>query len=166
MSMMVVTAVAFDSTFKTAMQQFIEMYFDGGTHLIASTLVSFPCVSSTFNRPILDRPLEDNVARINFQQLPSPPQEFRQNNLRQKVEYQILVITNDPSGKFQDWASDCLGVIFTQCRDILAQSGIKVERVGNPVAWADPSHEYGVVQRVVGFLVELPGAARNWNWSG
>jgi hypothetical protein len=164
--MTVVTAVAFDSTFKTALQQFIEMYFDGGTHVIASALVSFPLASATFNRPILDRPLQNNVATINFQQLPSPAQEFRGTNLRKKVDYQILVITNDPSGRFQDWASDCLGVILSQCRDVLAQSGIKVETVGEPVAWADPSHEYGVVQRVVRFLVELPGANRNWNWNG
>ena len=162
----VVTAVSFDANMKTALQQFIETYFDGGTHLIASTLVSFPLASATFNRPILDRPLQDNVATINFQQLPSPPQEFRGMNLRKKVDYQILVITNDPSGQFQDWASDCLAVIFTQCRDVLATSGIRVETVGAPVAWSDPAHEYGVTQRVVRFLVELPGANRNWNWNG
>lgn len=163
---MVVTAVQFDATMKTALQQFVETYFDGGTHLIASTLVSFPLASTTFNRPILDRQLEDNVAHINFQQLPSQPQQFRGTNLRKKVDYQILVITNDSSGKFQDWASDCLGVIFSQCRDVLATSGIRIETVGEPVAWADPSHEYGVTQRVVRFLVELPGANRNWAWNG
>ena len=163
--MTVVTAVAFDSTMKTALAQFIEMYFDGTAHNIASTMVSFPLASTTFNRPILDRPLEDNVARINFQQLPSIPQDFRGMNLMRKVDYQVLIITNDPSGKFQDQVSECLGIIFTQCRDILAQSGIRVERVGEPVAMTDPDHEYGVTQRVLRLLVVLPGAARNWNWS-
>lgn len=160
--MTVVTAVAFDSTMKTALNQFIEMYFDGNQHNIASTMVSFPVASTSFNRPILDRPLEDNVAQINFQQLPSPQQDFRQNNLLRKVEYAVLVITNDPSGKFQDWASECLGVIFTQCRDVLAKSGIRVERVGEPLAIPDSTHEYGVTQRMLRFLVELPGGAANW----
>ena len=163
--MIVVTAVAFDSTLKTALQQFIEMYFDGQQHNIASTMVSFPLASTSFNRPILDRPLEDNVAQINFQQLPTLPQDFRGMNLMRKVEYQVLIITNDPSGKFQDQASECLGIIFTQCRDILAQSGIRVERVGEPVAMPDHTHEYGVTQRMLRFLIVLPGGARNWNWS-
>ena len=161
--MTVVTAVAFDSTMKTALAQFVEMYFDGNQHNIASTMVSFPVASTSFNRPILDRPFIDNQAWINFQQLPSPPQEFRQSNLRRKVDYQVLVLTNDPSGQFQDWVSECLAVIFTQCRDVLAQSGIRVERVGEPLAIPDSTHEYGVTQRVLRFLVELPGGAANWN---
>jgi hypothetical protein len=160
--MTVVTAVQFDSTMKTALQQFIEMYFDGGTHEIASTMVSFPVASTTFNRPILDRPLDVPVV-INFQQLPSAPQKFLGRNLMRRVDYQVLVICNDPSGQTQDWASDCLGVIFSQCRDVLAVSGIRVERVGEPLAWADPAHEYGLTQRVVRFLVVLTGGAGNWN---
>jgi len=170
---MVVTAVAFDSQMKTALQQFIEMYFDGNQHLInvvpasggapVPTFISFPPASTTFNRPILDRPLPGDVSQINFQQLPSPPQEFRGRNLRRIVDYQVLGITNDPSGKTQDQVSECLGIIFTNCRDILAQSKIRVQRVGNPVAIPDAEHEYGVVQRVVRFLVELPGGAANWN---
>jgi hypothetical protein len=161
--MMVVTAVAFDSKMKTALQQFVEMYFDGTQHNIASTMISFPAASATFNRPILDRPLPGNVPNINFQQLPSAPQCFYGDDLIRIVDYQVLGITNDPSGKTQDQVSDCLGTVFSQCRDILAQSGIRVDRVGEPVAIPDSLHEYGVVQRVIRFRVELVRGAANWN---
>lgn len=167
--MTVVTAVAFDSTLKTALQQFIEMYFDGGTHTIMTqdasgnlvpTAISFPAASASFNRPIVDRPL--TIPRINFQPLPSPPQDFRGKNLRKKLDYAVTAITNDPSGWTQDRISQCLGIVFTQCRDVLAQSKIRVERVGEPVSLPDHEHEYGVTQRVMRFLVELPGGAVNW----
>jgi hypothetical protein len=161
--MTVVTAVAFDATMKTALQQFIEMYFDGGDHNIASTMVSFPVASTTFNRPLLDRPFTDDVVRINFQQLPSPAQSFNSRALIRKLDYQILSITNDPSGQLQDWASDCLGLIFSQCRDILAQSGIQVDRVGAPVSLPDTEHEFGVTQRMVRFRVVLERGAANWS---
>ena len=162
--MIVVTAVQFDSTMKTALQQFVEMYFDGNQHMIASTMVSFPACSTTFNRPILDRPMPFPV--INFQQMPSPPQDFRANMLMRKLDYQLLAITNDPSGQLQDQISQCLGIIFSQCRDVLAVSGIQVQRVGEPIAIPDAEHQYGVTQRVIRFLVVLTTGADNWNSNG
>ena len=157
MTMQVIRTTTFEADMRLALNQFIGMYFDGNAHLIAGTAVTFPAVKVTFGRPLVARPL--TPTQIVFTPLPSPNQDFRASHVMRKLNYQVLAIAADASGKTQAKISTLLGVIFSQCRDVLAASGIRTQQVGEPIFIADNIHEYGVSQRIVRFMVDLTAGA-------
>jgi len=164
MTVAAVNAFTFDSGMKLAFEQFISGYFNGGTYTINGQPLSFPVAKPLFIRPQLHRPLM--VPLIVFLPLPSPDQQFRGINLRRILNYQVQAITNDPEGASQDKISQLLGVLFSECRDVLAQSGVRIQRVGEPIPIPDAAREYGVTQRIIRVLVELVGGAASWQQAG
>ena len=142
--------------FRSAVTEFLASYFDGAEHSFGGDEIEFPACDITFDRPQAGADLTKPL--IHVERIPDKGAISKASLAGKKRDSEIpaymRVHTANKNWAINDRIQDLIELALHGAAHELAESGVKIKRIGNSIPLAlHPSQELEVSQRIVIFRV-------------